>query len=41
MDYQAIDACTNDHIIYYGKYASENKFPQCEISKYRTHQVTK
>ena len=26
-------------ILYYGKYASENKFPQCEISRYRTDQV--
>ena len=34
MDYQAIDACPNDHIIYYGQYASENKCPQCEISRY-------
>ena len=41
MDYQAIDACPNDHMVYYGKYASENKFPQCEISRYRTDQVTK
>jgi hypothetical protein len=24
MDYQTIDACPNDHIIYYGKHASEN-----------------
>ena len=23
MEYQAINACTNDHIIYYGQYASE------------------
>jgi hypothetical protein len=23
MDYQTIDACTNDHIIYYGQYASK------------------
>jgi hypothetical protein len=23
MEYQAIDACPNDHIIYYGKYALE------------------
>ena len=23
MEYQAIDACTNDHIIYCGQYASE------------------
>ena len=29
------------YIIYYGKYASENKCPQCGISKYRTDQVTK
>ena len=41
MEYQAIDACPNDHIIYYGQYASENKCPQCEISRYRTDQVTK
>ena len=41
LEYQSIDACTNDHIIYYGQYASKNKFPQCEISKYRTNQVIK
>ena len=41
MEYQAIDACPNDHIIYYGQYASKNKFPQCEISRYWTDQVTK
>jgi hypothetical protein len=40
MEYQAINACPNDHIIHYGKYASENKFLQCQISKYRTDQVT-
>ena len=34
IDYQAIDACLNDHIIYYGKYALENEFPQCQISRY-------
>ena len=41
MDYQAIDACPNDHIIYSGQYASENKCPQSEISRYCTNQVTK
>ena len=41
MEYQAIDACPNDHIIYYGQYASENEFPQCQISRYRTDKVTK
>ena len=40
MDYQAIDACTNDHIIYYRQYALENKFPQCELSRCRTDQLT-
>jgi len=34
MEYQAIDACPNDHIIYYGQYALENEFPQCQISRY-------
>ena len=34
MDYQAIDVCPNDHIIYYGQYALENEFPQCQISIY-------
>ena len=41
MDYQAIDACPNDHIIYYGQCALENDCPQSEISTYRTNQVTK
>ena len=41
MEYQAIDACPNDHIIYYWQYALENELPQCEISRYRTNQVTK
>jgi len=41
MEYQAIDACPNDHIIYYGQYALENEFPQCQTSRYRTDKVTK
>jgi len=42
MEYQAIlDACSNDHTIYYRQYASENEFPQCQISIYRTDKVTK
>jgi len=41
VEYQSIDACPNDHIIYYGHYASENKCPQCEISRCRTNQLTK
>ena len=41
MGYQAIDACPNDHIIYYGQYALENECPQCQTSRYRTDKVTK
>ena len=41
MEYQAIDACPNDHIIYYGQYALENDFPHCQISRYQTYKVSK
>jgi hypothetical protein len=41
MDYQTIDACPNDHIIYYGQYALENECPQCEISIYQTDKASK
>jgi hypothetical protein len=41
MDYQTIDACPNDHIVYYGQHASKTECLQCLISRYRTNQVTK
>ena len=41
MNYQTIDACPNDHIIYYGEHASKTECLQCLISRYRTNQVTK
>ena len=41
MEYQAIDACPNDHIIYYGQYALENECPHCQISRYLTDNVSK
>jgi hypothetical protein len=41
MDYQTIDACPNEHIIYYGQHASKKECLQCLISRYRTDQVTK
>jgi hypothetical protein len=41
MDYQAIDACPNDHIIYYGQYALESECAQCKISIYRIDKVSK
>ena len=40
MDYQAIDACPNDHIIYHGQYALENECPQCQISRHRTDKAS-
>ena len=41
MDYQTIDACPNDHIIYYAQHASKIECLQCLISRYQTDQVTK
>jgi hypothetical protein len=41
MDYQDIHACVDDHIIYYGEHASKEECPKCQISRYRTDQVTK
>jgi hypothetical protein len=41
MEYQSIDACPDDHIIYYGQHASKTKCLICGISRYRTDQVTK
>jgi hypothetical protein len=41
MEYQVIDAFYNDRIICYEQYTSEMKCTQCQISRYRTDQVTK
>ena len=41
MEYQDIDACPNDHIIYYGQHASKIECPQYQTSRYRTDQLTK
>jgi hypothetical protein len=41
MDYQTINACPNEHIVYYGQYASKTECLQCLVSRYRTDQVTK
>ena len=40
-EYQTIDACPNDHIIYYGQHTSKIECPECHISRYRTDQITK
>jgi hypothetical protein len=34
MEYQSIDACLDDHIIYYEQHASKTKCPVCGISRY-------
>ena len=41
MEYQAIDACPNDHILYYNQYEFAIECPICHSSRYRTDQVTK
>ena len=41
IEYQAINACTNYHIIYYKQYASKIECPHCHISRYQTDQVIK
>jgi hypothetical protein len=41
MEYQAIHACPDDHIPYYGEYALKEECSKCEISRYRTDQVRK
>ena len=40
MAYNTIDACTNDHIIYYIQHASKSECLECGISRYRTNKVT-
>ena len=41
MEYQSIDACPDDHIIYYGQHASKIECLVCGINRYRIDQVTK
>src|SRR5271170_4027606 len=40
MEYNTIDACPNDHIIYYGQHASKSECPECGTSRYHIDQVT-
>ena len=41
MEYNTIDACPKDHIIYYGEHALKTECPKCGTSRYRTDQLTK
>ena len=40
MEYNTIDACPNDHTIYYSQHASKSELPECGTSRYRIDQVT-
>jgi hypothetical protein len=42
MEYQIIDACPNDYMIYYGERKVDMKqCPKFKINRYHTDQVTK
>ena len=41
MDYQAIDACPNDHILYHGEHALKEECQKIQINRYKMDQVTK
>ena len=41
MEYQIIDACPNDHIIYHKQHEFATECPECHISRYRIDQITK
>ena len=41
MEYQAIDPCPNDHIIYYGQHALKTECLQCQTNRYQTDQLKK
>ena len=41
LQYEAIHACFNDHVIYYNQQEFAIECLKCHISRYRTDQVTK
>ena len=41
MEYEAIHACPNDHIIYYKEHEFATQCPVCHTSRYRTDRLTK
>lgn len=41
MEYQAINAYPNDHIIYHKQHEFGIEFPKCHISRYQIGQTTK
>ena len=40
LDYNTVDACHNDHIIYYRQHASKSECHECGISRYSIEDVT-
>ena len=41
MQYEAIHACPNDHVIYYIQHEFAIECPKSHVSRYRTDKVTK
>ena len=41
MHYEEIQACPDDHVIYYNRHEFAIECLECHISRYRTNQVTK
>ena len=41
MNYEAVHACLNYHVIYYNQHEFATECMECHISRYRTVQVTK
>ena len=41
MEYQAIDACPKDHVIYHKENEYTKKFLKCHTSRYQDDQVIK
>ena len=41
MHYESIHACPDDHVIYYNQHEFATECLKCDISRYRTDQVTK
>ena len=41
IEYQSIDACTQDHVIYHKEHENATECPEFHTSRYRDDQVTK
>ena len=41
MHYEEINACLDDHVIYYNQHEFATECPKCHVSRYRIDKVTK